>query len=236
VLALRYTKSYRNWQGGASADAVDEGRKFGREFLASAGHAGDADAVDEARGELGDALDALVGAGGREEVYQVETAGTTGVAEGVGLLRREVDGDDAVGADAGGVAAKRFEAIGKEWIIVAHEYEWRYNALRSQFVDHVQADGGRDSLYQGMMRRALDGRTFRQRVGEGDTQLDDVSASLDKGGNQSQGVFDAAVTDGEEGDEPRAALGAEAGEGLVYSAQVATPETARPKLMPLNSR
>ena len=54
VLGLRYTKSYRNWQGGAGANAVDERGKPGRQLLAGAGDACHAHAVHEAGGEPGD--------------------------------------------------------------------------------------------------------------------------------------------------------------------------------------
>jgi hypothetical protein len=58
--------------------------------------------------------------------------GVAGVAEGMGLLRGQVDGDDAVGAGRGGVAAELLEALGQERIVVAHEDKWRLHAPPAQ--------------------------------------------------------------------------------------------------------
>lgn len=46
---------------------------------------------------------------------------------------------------------------------------------------HLEALGRRDAGGEGAQRRALDGRAIRQRIGEGDAQLQRVRAGFDQG-------------------------------------------------------
>src|SRR5581483_5291716 len=110
--------------------------------------------------------------------------------------------------------AERLEPEGEDRVVVGEEHEGHPD-LAPHLPDQLQHPRQRDPGREGALGRALDHRAVRERVREGDADLDDVGAAARDLHHQIARGRQRRVARGEVGDERALAAGPQRGEGGV---------------------
>ena len=142
-------------------------------------------------------------------------------SEADGLLRRQVDHDEAV--DAGGLAVLEhlLLAVCQERVVVAHQHDGSLEALCSCVPDHLQADLCGGAILEGDGVCCLDGRAVRNGVCEGDSELDHVGAASLEAQEDVDTLSNGRVTGRDVADEGRAVLALRPGKGRLDAVDTA---------------
>lgn len=148
-------------------DAFDKLGEVGIQGTQGTGDTLARDDVDEGVGEGTQKFHAGVGRGGGDQRNIRQTTTATEIAEGDGLLGRQVADDEA--ADTGGLAVgqQSFLAIAQEGVVVAHQEHGDGQALSTGIFDHLESGPDCDAVGEGDGVGGLNGRAIGDGICEG---------------------------------------------------------------------
>lgn len=140
-----------NGSGLVAAVLLDAAEELGKVGVESAGSAGDTLAgnnVDEGVGELAENAHTGVRGGGRNKRDVRETAAAAELAEGDGLLRRQVNNDEAIDTGLLAVVEEALLAVAEQRVVVAHEKDGSLEAALTGVAHHLQGRVDGDAMLE----------------------------------------------------------------------------------------
>src|SRR5882672_3988902 len=134
--------------------AAQERWKIVGERILCTGNAGSGNEVEKAGGAGSNFREAFVRGSGRSKKDSVEMVSSENAAIVDGLFRREVGGQDAIGAGRCGCRCEFFEAHLKDRIVVAKEDEWNLGRF-ADTANEIEDAGERCAGFQSALRGTL---------------------------------------------------------------------------------
>ena len=132
------------------------------------------------------------------------------------LFRWVIDDQYAVNTGIKRRRRKVIDTHGFNRIGVAHQDYRCLVVVGPEVRDHAEHLPQTDTLEQGALRGALDGRPIGHRIGKWHTELDDVRPGFDQGVHQRYGQRGIGIASGNEGNQRFAPLRLQALEGGLY--------------------
>lgn len=145
-----------NGSGLVATVLLDAGKELGEVGVEGAGSASDTlagDNVDEGVGELAENAHTGVRGGGRNQGDVGETTAAAELAERDGLLRGQVNNDEAVDASLLAVCKETLLAVAEKRVVVAHEKDRRLEAAQASVADHLQGRVDGDAMLESNLWR-----------------------------------------------------------------------------------
>ena len=134
------------------------------------------DVVDEPARLCADSCDAFVAGRGRDQKHRIDLVCAQLANQILGLLGRQIHGQEAVDARCRATLRRLPVADRLQWIEIAHQHHGSLVVDRAELAHDVEDPAEAHSRGERPLAGALDHRAVRHRVGEGDSQLDDVRA------------------------------------------------------------
>mmetsp|Transcript_32294 Transcript_32294/g.111661 ORF Transcript_32294/g.111661 Transcript_32294/m.111661 type:complete len:364 (-) Transcript_32294:38-1129(-) len=201
------------------AHALHEGLELLWQRAAAARDARDGDAVEHRlrpRGGQGEVAHARVrrrrGHEGREAEVRLFESLEHALEQG--LLRGQVDDDEAIDTGGDRVGGELVEAVGAERVVVAHEDDGHGEAQLAGFRDGLEAALQAKALFERNLVADLDRGAVGHGVREGHAELDDVSAARLHRKHESGRLRASRVAAREVRDQRRAVLAARRVKGV----------------------
>ena len=159
-----------------SPHSLNEIRGGFRQVLSNPGYPRSRDRVYEPAAGLAHELDALVGAGGRNEKDQINSGIAHRGSKLVGFFGHEISREHSVDACASKLVAEPIQPDRKKRIQVAEE-DYRDFALPADTTHEVEAVTDADVFGERPLRGTLNHRTIRHRIRERHAEFNNVSST-----------------------------------------------------------
>src|SRR5919198_6389181 len=172
------------------------------EGAARAGYPGHRNIINEAAALARHQLDAVVTACRRQEKYEIQSFAIRPLFQFAALFRRQIDTQNAVGACFSCLAAKLCQPIAKEWIEVT-EQDQRQFGIAPKLSNGGKNPRQRKPVFQGALRRALNGRSIRGWIRKSDPQLDTIGAAPLQSAQDFERGFEVRISRGDKRNERR---------------------------------
>src|SRR5688572_24286079 len=175
-----------------------------RAFLPGTGHAGAGNGVDKAACSGGDRCQPTVACRGCDEGNQIHPGGPQYFRDTLRIFINSVSYQKSVNTGRGRIVGQPVKAVSVKRIKIA-EQDDRNLSFASQPSNHRKDIIKIRPVRQGPHRGCLYRRPVRHRVGEGNSEFDDVRAQIGQRQNKSASRVKVRVARGDEGNETLAA-------------------------------